>query len=72
MNRRGFLGSLVGAVAAGILPSPKVMTRVAKHVAPETGMSIRMIRMFDGGVSRIDVLYGFSRVKPDLAVRIQA
>ncbi len=40
----------------------------------ETGLSMRLVRQFDvnsgGFVSRLDVLYGFSVLRPELAVRI--
>lgn len=40
----------------------------------ETGLSMRLVRQFDinsgGFVSRLDVLCGFSPLRPELAVRI--
>ena len=75
MNRRGFLGTLIAA-ALGRKVLPKVVTRIAKHTAEPTGMTIRMIRTYNRDTDRyevrMDCLYGFKTARPELCCRVAA
>ncbi len=67
MNRRAFLSSILGAIAASTLPKPKAKPKLA---APER-VSIRMIRKYDREsgtfTNRMDVLYGIGTISPQYA-----
>lgn len=79
MNRRGFLSLLVALVVGRKLkPTLKVrapqrfQVREGGAYTPE-GISIRHIRTYDSdGIphDRMDVLYGFSRIRPEMSCRI--
>lgn len=60
MTRRGFFGMLLAAVTGKLLPAPK--PRLVEDV------SIRIVHT--GYATRLDMLYGFSRVRPEIMCRI--
>lgn len=58
------------------LPLPKGMDMSARASSKKAGLSIRLVRGFDivndVFVSRLDVLYGWKAIRPELACRIHA
>lgn len=64
MNRRGFLGAFLGAVAGATLDPERALWKPGKLISipKPAGVSIRYIRAFDISqlkiISRFDVLYG--------------
>jgi hypothetical protein len=57
------------------LPLPKGMDMSARASSKSAGLSIRIVRGFDitndKFISRLDVLYGWKAIRPELACRIQ-
>lgn len=71
MTRRGFLTRIVGAAIA--LTLARHLPGIAPTQPPEPDhVSLRFIKDFNGTgeVTRIDVLYGWRTLRPDLAVRV--
>jgi hypothetical protein len=58
------------------LPLPKGMDMAARASSKQVGLSIRFVRGYDitndKFISRLDVLYGWKCVRPELACRVQA
>lgn len=58
------------------LPLPKNMDMAARAASKKAGLSIRFVRGYDINsdkfISRIDILYGFKAIRPELACRIQS
>lgn len=58
------------------LPLPKGMDMASRAASKKAGLSIRFIRGYDINsdkfISRLDVLYGWKAIRPELACRIQA
>jgi hypothetical protein len=78
MNRRGFLGTLFGGVAAtaAVRTWPfRVFSFPTEIVKPELLTNIRLIRGFDPAqmkmVSRWDVLYGFANLENNANLRLR-
>lgn len=69
MNRRAFLRAL-GLGAGAVVAAPVLQFIPVPKPKPE-GVSIRFIRQYkvSGDVSRMDVLYGFGTLRPELAAR---
>lgn len=65
MNRRGFLGTIAAALLAPFLPA-------AKPVLAFDSRAFAMAMPFEqlAGVTRLDLIYGFATVRPDIAVRL--
>lgn len=63
------------ALAMVDLPIPKGMDMAARASSKRVGASVRFVRGYDitndKFISRIDVLYGWKLVRPEIAVRIQ-
>lgn len=57
------------------LPLPKGMDMAARAASSKAGLSIRFVRGYDitndKFISRLDVLYGWKAIRPELACRIQ-
>lgn len=57
------------------MPLPKGMDMAARAASKKAGLSIRFIRGYDiindKFVSRLDILYGWKAIRPELACRIQ-
>jgi len=57
------------------LPLPKGMDMAARASSKKAGLSIRLVRGYDINsdkfISRLDVLYGWKAIRPELACRIQ-
>ena len=57
------------------LPLPKGMDMAARASSAKAGLSIRLVRGYDitndKFISRLDVLYGWKAIRPELACRIQ-
>ena len=79
MNRRSFLRRLGAAVVAltlarhlpGIAPEP-VGLPVPAIEDKNLGISMRYVKEWDIETpARFDVMYGWSAIRPDLAVRVQ-
>lgn len=56
------------------LPLPKGMDMAARASSKKAGLSIRLVRGFDitndRFISRLDILYGFKAIRPELACRV--
>jgi len=70
MHRRTFLQSLcvlAAAAAVGHTPvrSPLVLDRA-------TSVSMTVVSRFDGTLYRMDILYGYAILRPELSVRLVA
>lgn len=63
-------------LASADLPVPRGVDMAGRESDEEVGLSIRFVRQYevrtDKLVSRLDVLYGWSVLRPELAVRIAA
>lgn len=74
MNRRGFLNSILGLV--GSLFGWKLGRKAIAKPEPEYVMQVRHVAHFslETGliVNRIDVLYGFGTLKPEMTCRIES
>lgn len=71
LTRRGFIGSIVAALALG----PAAWRAKWTPKAEPLGLSIKFVREFDPiavtRINRFDLTYGFAVLNPDFAVRVQ-
>lgn len=68
MKRRNFIASLVAVAVA-----PKAFLSARSQQFHGDGVSFKVIRSVDANgkmANRIDVLYGFKTIRPELATRI--
>lgn len=64
------------ALATAPLPVPQGVDMAGQKSDPQTGLSIRMIRQYaistDTFPCRLDILYGWKTIRPELACRVQS
>lgn len=73
MNRRGFLRSV--ALGASAVAAAPLLNLIPPPAPPLVGISMRFIREFEiqsEPISRLDILYGMSVMRPDLGCRVFA
>lgn len=63
-------------LASADLPLPRGVDMAARVSDPQVGLSVRMVRAYDINTDkfpcRLDVLYGWAALRPELACRVQA